>query len=44
MMDKLHEFGAKDVRDMFLKDNRPEKPGNKNSDKIRFTFTIETEE
>ena len=44
MMDKLESLGAKDIRDTFLKDNRGEKAGGKNSDKIRYTFTVSTEE
>jgi hypothetical protein len=44
MMDKLESLGAKDIRDTFMKDNRGDKSTGKNSDKIRFQFTVGTEE
>jgi|DEB0MinimDraft_12_1074336.scaffolds.fasta_scaffold23404_4 hypothetical protein len=43
MVQKLKEFGAIDIRDVFLKDNsKSDKP--RGNDKIRFTFSIGTEE
>lgn len=44
MMDKLESLGAKEIKDTFLKDNRGEKANGKNSDKMRYTFTVTTEE
>lgn len=44
-MAKLETLGAKEIRDQFLKDFKKDKEGEKkSSDKIRFTFTIGSEE
>jgi hypothetical protein len=44
MVGKLLDLGAKNIKDSFLKDMNKNADKPKTNDKLRFIFTIETEE